>query len=245
VTSTFGIGTGQVLFATRSSKQGTTAGVIVGDDSSDPGLLHVDPVGIDADHLDICKPADASDLVYIRTRDFIADEIVPDVGLSAGYGTFQACDLPKLPRSRSNQVAPIALRLAIISIVGLLFFKGTQALFFPPDVLGKASVEQITGAILAKSPNLTPTQIEQFIGALRQARGDPSCERAVEEAKKGNTRVAEGVWRQIYENREKEQNKARQEQADAARNLAASVVTNNIAEGLSWYRRSAASTDGE
>jgi hypothetical protein len=178
VTSTFGIGTGQVLFATRSSKQGTTAGVIVGDDSSDPGLLHVDPVGIDADHLDICKPADASDLVYIRTRDFIADEIVPDVGLSAGYGTFQACDLPKLPRSRSNQVAPIALRLAIISIVGLLFFKGTQALFFPPDVLGKASVEQITGAILAKSPNLTPTQIEQFIGALRQARGDPSCERS-------------------------------------------------------------------
>ncbi len=89
------------------------------------GLLHVDPVGIDADHLDICKPADVSDLVYIRTRDFIADEIVPDVGLSAGYGTFQPSDLPKLPRSRSNQVAPIALRLAIISIVGLLFFKGT------------------------------------------------------------------------------------------------------------------------
>ena len=67
-------------------KQGTTAGVIVGDDSSDPGLLHVDPVGIDADHLDICKPADVSDLVYIRTRDFIADEIIPDVGSSAGYG---------------------------------------------------------------------------------------------------------------------------------------------------------------
>ena len=37
-------------------KQGTTAGVIVGDDSSDPGLLHVDPVGIDADHPNICKP---------------------------------------------------------------------------------------------------------------------------------------------------------------------------------------------
>ena len=184
-------------------KRGTTAGVIVGDDSSDPGLLHVDPVGIDADHLDICKPADVSDLVYIRTRDFIADEIVPDVGLSAGYGTFQASDLPKLSRSRSNQVAPIALRLAIILIVGLLFFKGTQALFFPPDVLGKASVEQITGAIRAKSPNLTPTQIEHFIDALREARGEPSFERAVEEAKKGNTRVAEGIWRQIYEKIEK------------------------------------------
>jgi hypothetical protein len=84
-------------------KQGTTAGVIVGDDSSDPGLLHVDPVGIDADHLAICKPANVSDLVYIRTRDFITDEIITDVGSSAGYGTFQVFDLPKLPRSRSNR----------------------------------------------------------------------------------------------------------------------------------------------
>ena len=221
-------------------KQGTAAGIVVSDDSSDPGLLHVDPVGIDADHLGICKPADANALVYVRTRDFIVDEIIPDVGSSAGYGTFQAADLPKLPRSRSHQVAPIALRLAIISIVGLLFFKGIEALFFPPDVLGKATIEQITGVIRVKSPNLTPTQIEQFIGALREARGDPSFERAVEEAKKGNTRVAEGIWRQIYENREKEQNKAREEQADAARNLAASAVTNNIAEGLSWYRKAIA-----
>ena len=31
-----------------------------------------------------------------------------------------------------------------------------------------------------------------------------------------------------------------QEQADAARNLAASAVTNNIAEGLSWYRKAVA-----
>src|SRR5262249_39071919 len=166
--------------------------------------------------------------------------IIPDVVSSAGYGTFQAFDLPKLPRTRSNQVAPIALRLAIISIVGVLLFKGTEALFFPPDVLGKASVEQITGVIRAQSPNLTPTQIEQFINALRQARNEPSFERAVEEAKKGNTRVAEGIWRQIYENREKEQNKARGEQADAARNLAASAVTNNVAEGLIWFRKAAA-----
>jgi hypothetical protein len=94
-------------------KQGTTAGVIVGDDSGDPGLLHVDPVGIDADHLHICKPADASDLVYVRTRDFIVDEIIPDVGSSTNYGTFQVADLPKLPRLRSHRFAPGALRLAI------------------------------------------------------------------------------------------------------------------------------------
>jgi tetratricopeptide (TPR) repeat protein len=221
-------------------KQGTTTGVIVADDSSDPGLLHVDPVGIDADHLGICKPADASDLVYTRTRDFIVDEIIPGVGPSAGYGTFQAYELPQLPRSRSNQIAPIALRLAIISIVGLLLFKGTEALFFPPDVLGKASAEQIAGAIRAKSPFLTPIQIELVTNAIREARGDPSFERAVEEGKKGNTHVVEGIWRQIYENQEKEQIKGRAVQVKAARNLAASAVTNNVAEGLSWYRKATA-----
>ena len=218
-------------------KQGTLAGVIVGDDSSDPGLLHVDPVGIDADHLSICKPADTNDLVYTRTRDFIVDEIIQDDGLGATHGTFRVFDLPKLPRSRFNNFAPITLRLAALLIIGLITYKGVQALFFPPDVLGAATVEQIAGAIRAKSPNLTPIQIEQFIQSLRDARGDPSFARAVEEAKKGNTRVAEGIWRQIYENREKEQIAARKEQAEAARNLAASAVTNNIAEGLSWYRK--------
>ncbi|MFG3596467.1 esterase/lipase family protein [Bradyrhizobium sp. RDI18] len=218
-------------------KKGTTAGVIVGDDSSDPGLLHVDPVGIDADHLDICKPADFSNLVYIRTRDFIVDEIVPDVGLSAGYGTFQASDLPTLPHSRSSKFAPIALRLAIISIVGLLFFKGIEALLFPPDVLGAATIEQITAAVRAKSPTLTQQQSDRFIEVLKETRGEPTFKSAVEAAKKGDTRVAEGIWRQIYENREKEENKSRQERAAAARNVAASAIANNNAEGLLWYER--------
>src|SRR5262245_50148641 len=221
-------------------KQGTAAGVIVGDDSSDPGLLHVDPLGIDADHLTICKPAGAHDLVYARTRDSIVDETIQDGGAGTTYGALRVLDLPKLPHSRSNNFAPIALRVAVLLIVGLVTYKGIQALLFPPDLLGTATVEQITGAIRAKSPNLAPTQIEQFIQSLREARGDPSFQRAVEEAKKGNTRVAEGIWRQIYENREKEQSKARQEQAEAARNLAASAVTNSIAEGLSWYRKAVA-----
>ena len=39
-----------------------------------------------------------------------------------------------------------------------------------------------------------------------------------------------------YENRKNERQKAQQEQAEAARNLAASAVTNSVAEGLKWYR---------
>jgi pimeloyl-ACP methyl ester carboxylesterase len=151
-------------------KQGTTAGVIVADDSSDPGLLHVDPVGVDADHLQICKPADASDLVYARSRDFIVDEIVYDVNASKAFGAFRTLDLPALPRSQSTKFLPIAVRVAVLLIVGLIVFKGVQALFFPPDVLGAATIEQIETAVRAKSPKLTATQIDRFIQSLRKGR---------------------------------------------------------------------------
>jgi len=217
-------------------KQGTAAGVIVADDSSDPGLLHVDPVGIDADHVQICKPVDAGDLLYTRTRDFIVDEILRDVNPGTACGAFQALDLPTLPRSRSNKFVPIVVRLAVLLIVGLIVFKGVQALFFPPDVLRAATIEQIEIAVRAKSPKLTATQIDQFIQSLRELKGDPSFERAIEEAQKGNTRVAEGIWRQIYENRKKEQQNAQRDQAEAARNIAAGAVTNSVVEGLKWYR---------
>jgi tetratricopeptide (TPR) repeat protein len=222
----------KVFYETR----GTTAGVIVADDSSDPGLLQVDPVGVDSDHLAICKPADASDLVYVRTRDFIVDEIVQDRNFSTACRSFRRFDLPTLPRSRSSKLGPIAVRLAVLLILGLIAFKGVQALLFPPDLLGAVTVEEIEAAIRAKSPKLTTTQIDQFIQSLRELRGDPSFRRAVEEAQKGNTRVAEGIWLQIYENRKKEQQKAEKEQAEAARNLAASAVTNSVAQGLKWYR---------
>jgi tetratricopeptide (TPR) repeat protein len=217
-------------------KCGTTAGIIVADDSSDPGLLHVDPVGIDADHLEVCKPADAGDLVYARTRDFIVDEIIQDETSSAACGSFRRFDLPALPRSRPGKFVPIAVRPAVLLIIGLVAFKGVQALLFPPDLLGAATVEEIEAAVRAKSPKLTTTQIDQFIQSLRELRGDPSFKRAVEEARKGNTRVAEGIWLQIYEDRKKEQQRAQKEQAEAARNLAASAVTNSVAQGLKWYR---------
>ena len=219
-------------------KQGTSAGVIVTDDSSDPGLLHVDPVGIDADHRTICKPAGARDLVYSRTRDFIADTIGSETGRD--HGTLQAFDLPPLPRQRSNRMLPIALRLAVLLIFGFVLFTGVRQLLFPPDVLGTATVEQIETALRNRTPPLTPTQVDQFLRSLRGLRGEPSFAHAVEEARKGNTRVAEGIWRHIYEDREKARGVAQKEQAEAARNLAASAVANNVTEGLSWYRKAVA-----
>ena len=185
-------------------KQGTTAGIIVADDSSDPGLLHVDPVGIDADHLTICKPAGARDLVYSRTRDFIADTI----GHDSRAGTTARCRLSTCRNCRGNGRTECSRSFCVwrsLLILGLVFFTGVRQLIFPPDVLGTATVEQIEGALRDRSPPLTAAQIDQFLQSLRSLRGDPSFARAVEEARKGNTRVAEGIWRHIYEDREKAQ----------------------------------------
>jgi tetratricopeptide (TPR) repeat protein len=104
------------------------------------------------------------------------------------------------------------------------------------ELLNAATVEQIETVLRAKSPKPTDTQIDRFMQSLRELRGDPSFVRAVEEAQKGNTHVAEGIWLQIYENRKKEQQRAQQEQAEAARNLAASAIINSVAQGLKWYR---------
>ena len=218
-------------------KRSTPVGVVVGDDSSDPGLLHVQPIGVDADHRTICKPVDANDLVYARTRDFLAGNILTDRGPHDDGAKRLQFDLPPLSRSRSIQVLPIAVRLAVLAVFALVVFKGVQALLFPRNLLNAASVEQIEDALRIKSANLTPLQIEQFIRSLREARGDPSFERAVEEAKKGNTRVAEGIWRQIYDNRDTDQNRAQLDKAKAALNLAAVAITNDTAQGLSWFRK--------
>src|SRR5262249_5556655 len=95
--------------------------------------------------------------------------------------------------------------------------------------LSTATIEEIEAVVRKKSPDLTTAQIDRFIQSLRDLKGDPSFARAVEEARNGNTRVAEGIWLQIFENRKKDQQKAQREQAEAARNLAASAMTNSVA----------------
>jgi tetratricopeptide (TPR) repeat protein len=102
--------------------------------------------------------------------------------------------------------------------------------------LSTATLEEIEAVVRKKSSDLTAAQIDRFIQSLRDLKGDPSFARAVEAARNGNTRVAEGIWLQIYENGQKEQQAARQKQAEAARNLAASAIVNSVAEGLKWYR---------
>jgi hypothetical protein len=118
------------------------------------------------------------------------DEVVLGDTSDAAWGALRRPDLPALPRSRSRNLAPVAVRLAVLVIVGLVAFKGVQALLFDP--LNRASVSQIAKAIREKSPGLKDEQIEQFIQVLRESRGDPLFAQAVEEARKGNTFAAGG-----------------------------------------------------
>jgi hypothetical protein len=64
--------------------------------------------------------------------------------------------------------------------------------------LSTATIEEIEAVVRKKSPDLTTAQIDRFIQSLRDLKGDPSFARAVEEARNGNTRVAEGIWLQIF-----------------------------------------------
>lgn len=106
--------------------QGTAAGVIVGPASSDPGLANANLIPVDADHVSICKPEDRSSLLYARTRDFLAG-----MGAAVQAGLRAAPPLPELKREWPRHYGPLALRLAVIAVLGFVAFSGVQALLSP------------------------------------------------------------------------------------------------------------------
>ena len=219
--------------------QSTAAGVIVDPGSGDAGLKSVVPIPIDANHISICKPFDRGTLLYqrilARAVEF-ARETKPKKKPKPTTLPLQVFDLPAIRHSYSRPWAPILLRLAVLTFVVFVGFKGIQATFFPGDPLSQASVEEITSALMRQDPPPSPEEIARYIESLRALAGEPSFAQAVQESKRGNTRIAEGIWEQIYEKRKKDQEAARKEQAEAARNLGASAAITNAAKALSWYR---------
>ena len=68
-----------VFFETRPTK-----GVqVVDEGSADPGLPKVQPVGVDSNHIDICKPVDLEDMVYLRVLGLVKD-IVASLNATPG-----------------------------------------------------------------------------------------------------------------------------------------------------------------
>jgi hypothetical protein len=104
--------------------RGTPAGVIVDAASADPGLPGDPPVPVDADHISITKPPDRFAIVYARTRDFVAK-----APLEAPLeGTLEVLPLPEIKRDQPLNLVPKLIRIAAILLVGLIVYKGVQAL---------------------------------------------------------------------------------------------------------------------
>jgi hypothetical protein len=81
-------------------KRPTAGRLIVPESSADPGLPAVTPIGVDADHIRICKPVDREDLVYARVCMFVAELTGrPPVGRQAQRDAGRAA--PVLPDDKA------------------------------------------------------------------------------------------------------------------------------------------------
>lgn len=60
----------QVYFETKPTAR---IGLVVDQASADPGLVGVIPIGIDADHIEICRPVQAEGIVYDGVKQFIEE----------------------------------------------------------------------------------------------------------------------------------------------------------------------------
>lgn len=121
--------------------EGTAAGTIVDPGSADAGLSGIVPVGIDADHIGICKPLNADDLLYRSTRDFLAKEVFAKPKGRKRSTRPKVPALPAVADARPMRWAPIALRLAVLLCVGFIGFKGIHATIWPVD---QELTEQVT-----------------------------------------------------------------------------------------------------
>ena len=57
----------RVLFETKPTKKFGLGALVVDQSSADPGIAGVAPTPIEADHVEICKPADKSSLVFLHS----------------------------------------------------------------------------------------------------------------------------------------------------------------------------------
>jgi tetratricopeptide (TPR) repeat protein len=102
--------------------QGTPAGVIVEEASSDPGLPGGPPIPIDADHIRIAKPIDRSALVYARTRDLVSEHAEQPRPVH----TFIAPQLPAIRTEQSWNVVPKLVRIAAIIVITAIAWQGVK-----------------------------------------------------------------------------------------------------------------------
>src|SRR6266702_6227690 len=99
--------TTQVFFENQATK-----GVLVVDrGTADPGLEGVIPIGLDADHVSICKPLSRDDLIYKRTRAFILGIAAPQSAADNSSSTNQERKQAGRPDDLSDRLREASERI--------------------------------------------------------------------------------------------------------------------------------------
>ena len=113
--------------------QGTLAGTIVDEASSDPGLPGDPPIPIDADHVSIAKPGDSGDLVAERVQRFV-EALVPP---ATAPGEFRSAHLPSLiVRRHVWAVVPKLVRVGVLILAAALGAKALNGVRVGPATPG-------------------------------------------------------------------------------------------------------------
>jgi NB-ARC domain len=94
------LGVATMAFFENQSAKG--AGIVVDRGTADPGLAGVTVIGLDADHLGMCKPMSRDDLIYTRTLNFIRDTLT-----AAIPPPVSADDLPVTRKRPDDNIRPL------------------------------------------------------------------------------------------------------------------------------------------
>jgi len=219
----------RIFYETRNTPLGT----IVDEASADPGLVGLPPIPIDADHISIVKPVDRQSLLYSRTRDFIS-EIPASTEQGTGY---EARPLSDIKLEQPWNIAPKAIRLALLALVCTIAFKGVQALISPPPIISSENFEKLASqqqeikVIVDKLFELN--QVRPALGRERAVtdavaatiqganEGDSREQRALELLKAGRAAEAEPLLLAIAEEKDRLAKSAHKDAAAAYRRLGA------------------------
>ena len=224
--------------------------MIVDPGSGDIGLPNVVSIPLDDDHLTICKPSSRDALVYLRTKAFVDHNLMRQ---PAHYPPKSDATIPPLKPvrvSRPRNYGPIALRLGVLVLVGLITYKGVGALLYPPNPLDPITEAQITRVLRDQLAGQSEEVFARTLDAIKSIKTAPGSEaaaadinitvdQALAEVKKNKFELAKGILLQIFENEGRDEVTARRNRANAARHLAAVINLKNTTEALDWYRKAA------
>ncbi len=230
----------------------TLLGRIVSPDSADPGLPNCRPVPIRKNHIDIAKLERRDDLIYIETKRFFST-LSPAL---SSYGQLRLFPLEPFKVSWSwTSLIPKVVRALAIALLAVGIWQ-----VIPPirtafravsdteievrNTLSEvAEVKRLVAALVAVSPaQAGPAQELALSATVESARdganqGDERLKRALALLKSEKVSEAQGLFREVAEQKASEAKISGQEAAVAFRNLGAIANLRDPKGALQAYDR--------